>query len=443
MKKKNILASVTSLALLASALFIPSAFAADPDVNGGIRPLNETRLNDFSPYAGSRIGSVGLSDSDGLFYSEILGDMTDIEKDALGSEWDNQQVINALGINVETDTIKNSTEYSFPGKLETDAPQQVANGEHIQATYTLDASLLKKTLNTWLITSTSSENAATHEDSWNTPSNSWWKNSDTKSDPELAFIFDLPSQISATSATASVSGLDGLGFNVTTTVDGQKLRVNVRKSAIETGSLVDLFRKINSVSTVTLTVNNLTVQSVTSAQDLSISAQAYGEYSFYATSPGAAEPYSYGYWAMGAQPNPATTTVHAVATSTVTFINKGQTYASVTVPTGSTLNTENSMPANPTTDSQSTFRGWNTSEDGSGQWFTGDDTVNGDVTVYAVYDTVPVVTPTVKPTPKPAKKTTKPKVLSNTGADISIVAMTMLALLSLGGYLLRRRATHK
>ena len=54
--------------------------------------------------------------------------------------------------------------------------------------------------------------------------------------------------------------------------------------------------------------------------------------------------------------------------------------------------TNESMPKNPTKAGY-TFKEWNTKEDGKGTAFDGKTTVNGDMTVYAVYTKDPVPNP--------------------------------------------------
>ncbi len=75
-------------------------------------------------------------------------------------------------------------------------------------------------------------------------------------------------------------------------------------------------------------------------------------------------------------------------TATVTFISDGQKVAEVLVRKGQSISgddlTDQSMPADPTKD-RYIFKGWWTGENGTGEAFTGDSIVNGDLTVYAMY----------------------------------------------------------
>ena len=88
--------------------------------------------------------------------------------------------------------------------------------------------------------------------------------------------------------------------------------------------------------------------------------------------------------------------------STVTFKDGDKTHATVKVETGKAIDTDSltneSMPKNPTKAGY-TFKEWNTKEDGKGTAFDGKTTVNGDMTVYAVYTKDPVPNP--DPTPNP------------------------------------------
>lgn len=77
------------------------------------------------------------------------------------------------------------------------------------------------------------------------------------------------------------------------------------------------------------------------------------------------------------------------AQSTVTFKDGDKTHATVKVETGKAIDTDaltdQSMPKNPAKAGY-TFKEWNTQADGKGTAFTGETTVNGDMTVYAIYD---------------------------------------------------------
>ena len=90
--------------------------------------------------------------------------------------------------------------------------------------------------------------------------------------------------------------------------------------------------------------------------------------------------------------------------STVTF-KDGDNTQTVKVETGKTIDSDSltyqSMPADPTK-SGYTFKEWNTQADGNGTAFTGNTTVNCDMTVYAIFTKDPVPNPNPKPTPKPA-----------------------------------------
>ncbi len=98
-----------------------------------------------------------------------------------------------------------------------------------------------------------------------------------------------------------------------------------------------------------------------------------------------------------------------VKESTVTFKDGDKTYATVKAETGKAIDTDaltdESMPKNPTKAGY-TFKEWNTKADGKGTAFDGKTTVNGDMTVYAVYTKDPVPNPdpqTPAPQPQPKK----------------------------------------
>ena len=86
--------------------------------------------------------------------------------------------------------------------------------------------------------------------------------------------------------------------------------------------------------------------------------------------------------------------------STVTFKDGDKTHATVKVETGKAIDTDaltdESMPKKPTKAGY-TFKEWNTKADGKSTAFDGKTTVNGDMTVYAIYTKNPEPTP--DPTP--------------------------------------------
>ena len=99
-----------------------------------------------------------------------------------------------------------------------------------------------------------------------------------------------------------------------------------------------------------------------------------------------------------------------VKESTVTFKDGDKTHATVKAETGKAIDTDaltdESMPKNPTKAGY-TFKEWNTKADGKGTAFDGKTTVNGDMTVYAVYTKDPVPNPdpqTPAPQPQPKKR---------------------------------------
>ena len=73
----------------------------------------------------------------------------------------------------------------------------------------------------------------------------------------------------------------------------------------------------------------------------------------------------------------------------VTFMNDGQPYATVQVEIGKSINSDSladqKMPANASKDGY-LFKEWNTQADGKGTTFDGSTAVQGNMTVYAIYD---------------------------------------------------------
>nr|WP_234992736.1 InlB B-repeat-containing protein [Varibaculum vaginae] len=128
--------------------------------------------------------------------------------------------------------------------------------------------------------------------------------------------------------------------------------------------------------------------------------------------------------------------------STVTFMNSAEKYAFVKVETGKAIDTDaltdQSMPHDPMK-AGSAFKEWNTREDGTGTAFTGDTTVNSDITVYAIYTNNPKSVPGKEIPNAPVKKSAA---LPKTGASLTLpVSLTALGLVITGlGILMKKRA---
>ena len=88
----------------------------------------------------------------------------------------------------------------------------------------------------------------------------------------------------------------------------------------------------------------------------------------------------------------------------VNFVDDAKLHATRKVETGKAIDTDaladQSMPDEPSKDGY-TFKGWNTSKDGAGEYFTGNTIVTGDKTVFAIYEKKSVPTPTPDPNPNP------------------------------------------
>ena len=138
--------------------------------------------------------------------------------------------------------------------------------------------------------------------------------------------------------------------------------------------------------------------------------------------------------------------------STVTFKDGDKTHATVKVETGKDIDTDESMPKNPTKAGY-TFKEWNTKENGKGETFTGESVVNGDMTVYAIYtkDSVPTQDPTPAPNPEPNQPTPTPTpelkpqpekhigMISKTGESASFAGLLTALGFSIAGLAILRK----
>ncbi|MDY5964562.1 MAG: cell wall-binding repeat-containing protein [Peptostreptococcus porci] len=310
---------------------------------------------------------------------------------------------------------------SVSGDTQDKKVADISKGESINLTFSLDTSRMKKAMNAILLWTHSANNGGTPQQSWDTPMNSAWKKDFADSDSELVFVLDLPSGVIVDSNTKySISGVNG--FNITPKVEGQRLVVSVRKDSSKSEkSLKKIYEIINNLDSISLNVSNLKMtDSVELEKELKIIGYSYGAYDLsYGTneaviksrdmSKKVAGDYIYReYYMMAAKqsdsgrdstadankPNLISYTfkVNKPATSTVTFINGSDRYASVKVENGKSIDedslTDQSMPTNPTK-SGYTFKGWATKKDAKTPDFTGKTVVNNDLTVYAIWEKNP------------------------------------------------------
>ncbi|WP_314945759.1 InlB B-repeat-containing protein, partial [Olsenella uli] len=262
---------------------------------------------------------------------------------------------------------------------------------------------------------------------------------------------------------------------------GKRLVVKARlKPHGEYEPLKDLYARIQGVRSATLSIDGLKVtDQVARDQDSTVVAYAYGAHEVVSSSSNDAiinkdtsAQYDNKHWyaripmlfaakqndagrdaaAPADKPNLMTYSfrVDASQPCTVTFVNDGDTYASVKAEQGKTIDgdalTDESMPANPSKDG-CVFKGWNTKQDGTGDAFDGSTVVNGDMTVYAVYDKKPVPQPGPPSQPKAPAATPKAKVrraLPQTGDPALPVAPVAVGVAAVGtllvGAALRCRA---
>ena len=302
-----------------------------------------------------------------------------------------------------------------------DKVASLTKGSDVKLKFSLDTSNVKKVLNAVLLWNHSA----------NTGFNDDWKNAVYDSDIDFVFVLDLPKGMTVDdNTTYAFSGLEG--FTVTHKLDKQRLVIHARKNRSKNlQTLKKAFETINKLNEVALTISKVKIEdSVETEKNLTITGYAYGAYdSVYGNNSDVITNRNMSkkkdndyinrtYHMMAAMQSDAgrdstadakkpklityTFQVKKPAQSTVTFKDGDKTHATVKVETGKAIDTDaltdESMPKKPTKAGY-TFKEWNTKEDGKGTAFDGKTTVNGDMTVYAIYTKDPVPNP--DPTPNP------------------------------------------
>lgn len=399
------------------------------------------------------------------------------------NHWQGGKQWNPYGFNYKTDvlTTDSTMDYNIRGDIQergkssTDIVKHKVN-DFIDLDLTIDMDMFKRTRNTTLLSIINSVFPAYY-----TMLNDLPENGVARSDGELVFVFDLPKGLEATQATTyTLKGIDDVKLTATQENNSRRLIVKARlqphgNDGVE--PLKDLYARIQKLKTVTLSVNDLKVTSaVARDQDSTVVAHAYGAHEYVSSSSNDAiinKDYASVkddnlHWyarlplVFAAKQNDAgrdvttpadkpnlmtyTFRVDASVVSTVAFVDDGKNYASVKVEQGNTIDgdslTTESMPANPTKDGY-TFKAWNTKQDGTGDSFDGSTVVTGDMTVYAIYEKVPVAPQ--NDTPKHPTSTTKvkptgalPKTGDSTSSQLTL-ASGLVAGILLTGIALRRR----
>lgn len=347
-------------------------------------------------------------------------------------------------------------------------------GDTVNLDLKLDLDMFKRVRNTALLAVINSEFPAYYTVLDDLPENGL-----ASSAGAFAFVLDLPEGLEATDSTAyKLTGVDGFDLSATQERGGKRLVVKARlKPHGEYEPLKDLYARIQNVQSATLSIDGLKVtDQVARDQDSTVVAYAYGAHEVVSSSSNDAiinkdtsAQYDNKHWyaripmlfaakqndagrdaaAPADKPNLMTYSfrVDASQPCTVTFVNDGDAYASVKAERGKTIDgdalTDESMPANTSKDGY-VFKGWNTAQDGTGDAFDGSTVVDGDMTVYAVYDKKPMPAP--KPeSPKAPVSTTKAKpsgILPQTGDSVLSLAPLAAGVAAgalLVGALLRRR----
>ena len=399
------------------------------------------------------------------------------------NHWQGGKQWNPYDFNYETDVLTvDSMDYNVRGDIQERGESSTAVVKHevgdtVNLDLQLDLDVFKRVRNTALLAVINSEFPAYY-----TMLNDLPENGLASSDGAFAFVLDLPEGLEATdSTTYKLTGIDGFDLSVSKEKGGKRLVVKARlKPHGEYEPLKDLYARIQGVRSATLSIDGLKVtDQVARNQDSTVVAYAYGAHEVVSSSSNDAiinkdtsAQYDNKHWyaripmlfaakqndagrdaaAPTDKPNLMTYSfrVDAPGTCTVTFVNDGDTYASVKAEQGKTIDgdalTDESMPANPSKDG-CVFKGWNTKQDGTGDAFDGSTVVNGDMTVYAVYDKKPVPQPGPPSHPKAPAATPKAKVrraLPQTGDPALPVAPVAVGVAAVGtllvGAALRCRA---
>lgn len=399
------------------------------------------------------------------------------------NHWQGGKQWNPYDFNYETDVLTvDSTDYNVRGDIQERGESSTAVVKHevgdtVNLDLQLDLDVFKRVRNTALLAVINSEFPAYY-----TMLNDLPENGLASSDGAFAFVLDLPEGLEATdSTTYKLTGIDGFDLSVSKEKGGKRLVVKARlKPHGEYEPLKDLYARIQGVRSATLSIDGLKVtDQVARDQDSTVVAYAYGAHEVVSSSSNDAiinkdtsAQYDNKHWyaripmlfaakqndagrdaaAPADKPNLMTYSfrVDASQPCTVTFVNDGDTYASVKAEQGKTIDgdalTDESMPANPSKDG-CVFKGWNTKQDGTGDAFDGSTVVNGDMTVYAVYDKKPVPQPGPPSQPKVPAATPKAKVrraLPQTGDPALPVASVAVGVAAVGtllvGAALRCRA---
>ena len=399
------------------------------------------------------------------------------------NHWQGGKQWNPYDFNYETDVLTvDSTDYNVRGDIQERGESSTAVVKHevgdtVNLDLQLDLDVFKRVRNTALLAVINSEFPAYY-----TMLNDLPENGLASSDGAFAFVLDLPEGLEATdSTTYKLTGIDGFDLSVSKEKGGKRLVVKARlKPHGEYEPLKDLYARIQGVRSATLSIDGLKVtDQVARNQDSTVVAYAYGAHEVVSSSSNDAiinkdtsAQYDNKHWyaripmlfaakqndagrdaaAPTDKPNLMTYSfrVDASQSCTVTFVNDGDTYASVKAERGKTIDgdalTDESMPANPSKDG-CVFKGWNTAQDGTGDAFDGSTVVNGDMTVYADYVKKPVPQPGPPSQPKAPAATPKAKVrraLPQTGDPALPVAPVAVGVAAVGtllvGAALRCRA---
>lgn len=236
-------------------------------------------------------------------------------------------------------------------------------------------------------------------------------------DSQIVYTLDIPEDLDAQKASATLTGLEGFDINteIKNSSNSKTLVVSIRLKQDKQAKpelWKDTIEKIKKIDTsnIKVSISGLSVKSTANTKDnitLRGTASGYYEWALSRTDDFSAKNkdarHIHLYFAakqgnegrdVGSPANKPnlisyTFKVNKPVTSTVTFINGSDRYASVKVENGKSIDedslTDQSMPTNPTK-SGYTFKGWATKKDAKTPDFTGKTVVNNDLTVYAIWE---------------------------------------------------------
>ena len=403
----------------------------DNSIDGGIYPkylmkLQDSLLKNFKLSKGFYSPSTGVyKDFNTLTYSPV-GDMFEyISQPELkvnegpngDTNYQDNKYHNPFNFSFDTDFIKDRDQLnvygdiSVNGNTEDTAVATHSVGEELKLDFSVYLSNLSKWQNTrfW-----NNINGKSKGQLWKIHGTEGYRATDS----ELVFVLNMPKGITVPNTDKlkfTVEGLNHIRFK-SSRRDGDKLIITVHPSLGSDGYMTakDYYAYLKTTNKIKISVEGLLVNDeATKDSNITITGSVVGVQDEFTTDSEETAKNKSGagttdartaYFFVAKQSNEGrdaaspqdksnlisyTFKVNKPATSTVTFINGSDRYASVKVENGKSIDedslTDQSMPTNPTK-SGYTFKGWATKKDAKTPDFTGKTVVNNDLTVYAIWE---------------------------------------------------------